>query len=127
MSEVKINNCTYVDCTPEQIELLEEARAWNIAPLKYGTPRGFEININRQELGFYDTSILSDPNLSLLELRLMIDICGYYPTDIDSLLYNDIGYHEENTRPQGLQDTIAMMDVFKSLSDRGYITLNAKD
>ena len=36
----------YIDCTPEQMAFWDEVSSWEINPLKYATPRGFEININ---------------------------------------------------------------------------------
>lgn len=112
----------YIDCTPEQMAFWDEVSSWAINPLKYATPRGFEININRQELSFFDTAIMQDSNLSVKEAILMINICSFYPTDFCFVANTDIGC----PAIQGLDNIEEVANILKGLQNKGYISLDSK-
>lgn len=111
-------NCSYVG-DQDYINFVKEVDAWEIVPLKYAVPQGIDVTIQRQEIRFFDPEIMSDPNLSHLELRLMLNICCYYPAEFMDLctFEGTNGY----VIP-GLDDTHAVRDMLLSLRDRGYVS-----
>ncbi len=121
MADFQGRSCKYSGCSDEFISLIKQVDAWDIVPLRYAAPSNIEMTIGRKEVSFYDSNILSDPELSDLEFRLMIRLCSFYPSNfMDLCTFEGVnGYVIK-----GLDDEWGVRDMLLSLRDRGYISLD---
>jgi len=124
MPDFKGRHGHYVDVPQEYVDFLKEVDQWDIVPLEYRTPQHINLMIAGQEFSLFDSSILRDTNLSDLELRLMINICNFYPVSLMELCtFEGVNGYVI----QGLHDEYAVRDMVLSLRDRGYLCLDTID
>ncbi len=111
----------YENCTPEFIAWHEEVRSWRIVPLKYAITLDLQLTHEGQELGLIDLDILSDPSLTPLEFRIMIEICRSYPAEFTDIVPCEgvDGY----VVPE-LSDEVLVRATLINLQDKGYIVIN---